>query len=92
MMKRSVLAILAGAGVYALSTAVAVAGGGLSEVDVPLTIQDVAGVERKGDVCSTGVPRFGFVSGSIAQTSRMYVAFWQHDVACGHHPLTSATT
>ena len=56
MMKRSVLAILAGAGVYALSAAAAVAGGGLGELDVPLTIQDVADARRTAEPCSTGVP------------------------------------
>jgi len=28
----------------------------LADLDVPLTVQDSAGVERKGDTCSTGVP------------------------------------
>lgn len=32
------------------------AAGELGELDVPLTICDVAGVERKAEVCSTGIP------------------------------------
>jgi hypothetical protein len=42
--------------ILALPAASALGAEGLAGLNVPLTIHEVAGVERKGDICSTGVP------------------------------------
>ena len=42
--------------VLLVALADASAGSPLASLDVPLTIHEVAGVERQQDVCSTGVP------------------------------------